>query len=300
MPQKVLLVHALPPGVVAIGSEQEQEQEQQKQQQQQQQQQVPRLPSRSPVSNGAEAQQVARTHGNDAHADRVQQDTPGSSPIASLVQQLGAYSAAWGQQSQGGAMPPPLHMPQLQRAQSIAGGPQVLWWWPCRPLDRIKADMFLSRHGMLGLDGNTAVAVSVWGLTPTCGAIAAAGALHPAATPHMLSSMNTPAAAAAAGKPDDSNHAVADTQAQRSGHPAAAAAELAALAHERVPGTWEQLCSFSATLYVGKLLKLGPRSAVQRLLAYPGWHMLRAELVRIHLSAGGCSWCVFNQLMARG
>jgi hypothetical protein len=63
-------------------------------------------------------------------------------------------------------------------------------------------------------------------------------------------------------------------------HGCSPAAELAALAHERVPGAWQQLCSFTGILSVNKYLNLGPASAVHCLLAYPGWHMLRAELVR--------------------
>jgi hypothetical protein len=278
MPQKVLLLHVLPPGVV-VTDPVPSLLPLQHQQHQLQQHVKPSCSS----SGTTASSEPASDQGADDTADTSGQQAAASvpTPLQPFLQQLGAFSAAWGQQPEGWGMPPPLDMPALQRAQSIVGGPRVLWWWPCRPLDRVNdlGGMNLSKCSMLGLDSSTAVAVSIWGLAPAHvgpSGTQATTPLHPQATsPMPLTVMDS--AAATADAPNDSGHTGADMEAQEYGP---AAAELAALAHDRVPGAWQQLCSFRGALYVKKSFTLGTRKAVQCLKEYPGWHMLRAELVR--------------------
>jgi hypothetical protein len=205
------------------------------------------------------------------------QVAPVPASLQPFLQQLGAFSTAWGQQPQGGAMPPPLGMPQSKRAQSLPGGPRVLWWWPCRPLDRVNAKcaLLLSTCTCLGLGAAEPVQVSIWALAPTPAQL---DDLQPAGPCHWAQPAAAAAAAAGVG-------ALVDAAAQGS-RPGGcvtqqgAVSGLEGLAHDRVSGSWRQLESFTGKLYVRNGLQLGPPSAVQHLRDYEGWHLLRAELVR--------------------
>jgi hypothetical protein len=282
MPQKVLLIHALPPGTVAVDPLLRVQPPPPQQHQQQQE------PSSSSSRTTSSAGHSSDQETDDADTSGQQEEAFVPTPLQPFLQPLGAFSATWGQRAEGGAMPPPLDMPQMHQAQSVLGGPRVLWWWPCRRLDRVyqKNHMELSKHCLFGLTSQQDVQVSIWALGPAstqpadlqrqagAGTASAAAAAASAAA----------AAAAAAAGPGSGTLAAADTPVSWGAEPLQQQVRgpwLEALAHDRVPGAWRHLHGFAARLYVTDRLKLGPAMALHCLRDYPGWHLTRMELVSL-------------------
>jgi hypothetical protein len=217
-----------------------------------------------------------------------QQEGTVLTPLQPQLQQLAAFSTAWGQQLEGGAMPPPLGMPHKKNVSGIPAGPRVLWWWPCRPLDRVSAcgGLTLSTLCMMGLTSSLHVQVSVWGLCPTNSQAAAIAAAERAGRQQV---QLPPQQQSEQQKQDEVEVEESES------------AWLAATAHGRVPGAWRLIHTIhEARLSGNQQLRLAPWSAVQCFQNYPGWNLLRMELVRgkhrspvlvqpLHISIHSCA-----------
>jgi hypothetical protein len=172
------------------------------------------------------------------------------------------------------------HHLQQQPFLVTAGHPRELWWWPCLSI----ADLDLPQGNGLflcpaaqapqgfSLDIVKPVTVKLWGLT--AGVDHSDITMSPAASHSSSSSQSPPPPAAAA------------------------------TGQRGLPGSWQQLGSFHALLsyrYRASCepwLALGPVKCLAGLAPWRGWHLLRAELVRLGGRVGG--WNLYQPGLRRG